>query len=404
LGFEQYGVWLVLSTVLTMAQLGNLGLTQAVTKFMAAAHAKRDEGEVRAYFSSAVAVLAVLGLLVAALLTMLAAPIASAFALDPQNTRLFVRNAPYVSLLSGYVIIVQAALGGLAGVGRTDHVNYAQFGGRVIAVLASALGLWRGHGVGALVGGYALSNLFIHVTSSYLLRREVQGATLSLSGVSIKHIADLLRFGGGVFGGSLLNLLFQPVNRLVLARYSGVDQLPILEIGYAGSMQVRSIFETGLRAVMPEVSGIGAGEAAGRRLGHLMRRCGVFVYGVALPTYVGLAVIAAPVLRAWLRLRFTETQVPVFRVMLAASFLSLVGVPAYYLALGMGRVRTTAVASGVQFTVSLAMSLLVVALTGGIGPTAISVSVCVGFGCSTALLLRAQRDLVGAQRLGFLVT
>jgi O-antigen/teichoic acid export membrane protein len=90
--------------------------------------------------------------------------------------------------------------------------------------------------------------------------------------------------------------------------------------------------------------------------------------------------------------------------MLAASFLSLVGVPAYYLALGMGRVRTTAVASGVQFTVSLAMSLLVVALTGGIGPTAISVSVCVGFGCSTALLLRAQRDLVGAQRLGFLVT
>ena len=398
LGFEKYGVWLVLSTVLTMAQLGNLGLTQAVTKYMAEAHARRDSAEVSAYFSSAVAFLIGLGILVAILLTALAESIAGAFALDADNTSLFVKYAPYVSLLSGYVVVVQATLGGLAGVGRTDHVNYAQFGGRVVALLASVWGLWRGYGVGALVFGYSLSNVFIHGASSYLLGRELGGSGLRLSGVSGKHVTDLLRFGGGVFGGSLLNLVFQPVNRLILARYSGVEQLPILEIGYAGSMQIRSIFETGLRAVMPEVSRIGTGDNSHERLAHLMRRCTRFVYGLALPAYAGLALMAAPVLQLWLRARFVETQVTVFRVMLLASFLSLLGVPAYYLALGLGRVRATVVASGAQFAVSLAISLMTVIATGSIGPTAISMSVSAGFGCSTALLLRAQRNLISPKK------
>jgi len=37
LGYEKYGVWLVLATVLSFAQLGNLGIGQAVMKLVAAA-------------------------------------------------------------------------------------------------------------------------------------------------------------------------------------------------------------------------------------------------------------------------------------------------------------------------------------------------------------------------------
>jgi O-antigen/teichoic acid export membrane protein len=380
-----------------MAQLGNLGLTQAVTKFMAEAGARKDGDEVSAYFSSAVAVLALLGGVAAIVLTVFADPIASAFALEGANRALFVHNAPYVSLLSGYVILVQATLGGLAGVGRIDQVNYVQFIGRVIALLSPLWGLARGHGVASLVAGYALSNVFIHLASARLLRRELGGSVFRYSRVGRRHVRDLLRFGGAVFSGSLLNLLFQPANRLLLARYAGVEQLPILEIGYAGSMQIRSVFETGLRAVMPEVSRIGTGSDTSEHLALLMRRCAKFVYWLALPSYAGLALLAAPLLQAWLRGRFVDLQVPVFRTMLAASFVSLMGVPAYYLALGMGRVRATVVASGVQFAASVATSLLIVLATGGIGPTAMSVSVFVGFSCSTALLLRAQRDIVGKQ-------
>jgi O-antigen/teichoic acid export membrane protein len=35
LGYEKYGIWLVLATVLTFAQLGNLGISPAVMKLVA---------------------------------------------------------------------------------------------------------------------------------------------------------------------------------------------------------------------------------------------------------------------------------------------------------------------------------------------------------------------------------
>jgi O-antigen/teichoic acid export membrane protein len=42
LGLEQYGLWLVLSTIIAIAQLGNLGLAPAVSKLVAQEVAKLD--------------------------------------------------------------------------------------------------------------------------------------------------------------------------------------------------------------------------------------------------------------------------------------------------------------------------------------------------------------------------
>ena len=52
LGYEQYGVWLALSTILTFAQLGNFGVSPAVTKLVAEAHGARDLPGVRRYVTN----------------------------------------------------------------------------------------------------------------------------------------------------------------------------------------------------------------------------------------------------------------------------------------------------------------------------------------------------------------
>lgn len=38
LGYERYGVWLILATVLTFAKLGNLGINSAIMKLVAEEH------------------------------------------------------------------------------------------------------------------------------------------------------------------------------------------------------------------------------------------------------------------------------------------------------------------------------------------------------------------------------
>lgn len=52
--------------------------------------------------------------------------------------------------------------------------------------------------------------------------------------------------------GSLTGMLFSPFNKLMLSRYTGVSAIPIYEIAFTGSMQIRALFEAGLRALMPE--------------------------------------------------------------------------------------------------------------------------------------------------------
>ncbi len=51
LGYEQYGLWLVLSTILVMAQLGNLGISPALLKLVAEDFAVGDIDGVYKYIS-----------------------------------------------------------------------------------------------------------------------------------------------------------------------------------------------------------------------------------------------------------------------------------------------------------------------------------------------------------------
>ncbi len=53
-------------------------------------------------------------------------------------------------------------------------------------------------------------------------------------------------------------MLLSPFNKLMLSRYAGVDSIPVYEIAYTGSMRVRGLAEVGIRALMPEVSRLGA--------------------------------------------------------------------------------------------------------------------------------------------------
>ncbi|MBC7121495.1 MAG: hypothetical protein H5T33_08040, partial [Candidatus Methanosuratus sp.] len=79
LGYEQYGVWLVLATVLTFSQLGNLGINQAVTKLVAEEYGRGDTLAIQQYVTTALAILGLSGIVVLSGLLVLRGPIVAAF-------------------------------------------------------------------------------------------------------------------------------------------------------------------------------------------------------------------------------------------------------------------------------------------------------------------------------------
>jgi len=341
LDYEIYGLWLVLATVLSFAQLGNLGIDQAIMKLVAEEHGRGDIEGIQRYVTTALALLCLSGTVALILILALKNPIIAAFNLSDENAKVVAWLLPYIGILSIYVFIVQALNATLSGLGRMDLANYTQSIGRIVAVGVAATLLYSGRGIESLLIGNALSYLCVHIMSLSCIRRTAHIRFLQIGNLDAQRGKRLLCFGGGVFGGSLISMLFSPFNKLMLSRYAGVSTIPIYEIAYTGSMQVRGLIEAGLRALMPEVSrlnGITTQEARDRII-QIYRRAMRLIFVTGIPIYGVLFILSPLLLRFWLGDRFVETLPNAFRIMLISSFVSLFGALVYYVIMGFGRIR-----------------------------------------------------------------
>jgi len=341
LGYEKYGVWLVLSVVLSFAQLGNLGIGQAVTKLVAEEYGRGDTEGIQRYVTTALALLCLSGTVALVVILVLRNQIIAAFKLSDENARMVLWLLPYIGILSIYIFVVQVLNATLSGLGRMDLANYTQSFGRIVAVTVASVLLYSGRGIESLLIGNTLSYVFVHVVSLICIWRIAHIRLLRIKNLDTQRYKRLLRFGSTVFGGSLISMLYSPFNKLMLSRYAGVSTIPIFEIAFKGSMQVRNLIAAALRALMPEISRISGNTSryAKDRISQINRRAMNLIFLFGIPMYGILAIFSPLLLRAWLGDGFVETMPGVFRIMLIGTFLSLLGVPAYQILMGIGRVR-----------------------------------------------------------------
>jgi O-antigen/teichoic acid export membrane protein len=364
-----------------------------VTKLVAEVHGKGDHRAIERCVSTALVLLAavaVLAILIAAGSRRL---IAAAFGLQGAPLATAVSLIPYAAGLSVYSMMVQVQLGVLTGLGRLDQANLAQVTGRVVAVLVAGVLLWRGRGVDSLLVADLLATGTVQALSTRWVRQTGIAGRFRLDAVDRPMARRLLGFGSGILGAQLFDLLWQPLNRLLLSRHAGVAALTHLQIGYAGAMQVRALFESGFRALVPEVSRAqGMGEQLAVERGKLIvRRAMLPICVVAAPVF-GLLALGAPwLLRVWLGGRFAPPQVDILRLMLGVAFISLLAVPSYYVLLGLGNVRIIVAAHAVQGAANSIMVSLFVLVTGSLDLVQVGLGFGAGAAAASALLWCSQK-------------
>ena len=341
LGYERYGVWLILATVLTFTQLSDLGISSAVIKLVAEEHGRGNTKGIQSYVTTSLGILLVTGSLALTLILLFQNQIISAFKLSGQNAVITSQLLPYIAFLSVCVMLVQVLNAAISGLGRMDLANYIVSGGRVVTMGTSLILLWLGNDIESLLIGNTLSCIFIGGASIFCIRKMVDIRLLRLGNLNKKYYNRLLRFGGGVFGGSLISMLGRPFHRLMLARYGSLLLIPIYDITFNASFQIRNIIETGFRALTPEVSKVYIGNVAEAksRIIRINRLALKLIFMVALPLYALLLYFSEPLMRIWLGSNFVQSIPTPFRIFLAATFVNMFIVPAYHILLGIGRVR-----------------------------------------------------------------
>lgn len=388
LGYEKYGLWLILAVVLGFARLGLLGVRSAVIKLVSEEYALENIEGIQSYVMMALAIVTCMGAFALSVILVFRAQIIVAFKLSGENAELVSWLLPYIGLFSIYVLIVQVLNASLSGLGRMDLRSYIDVAGRITAISMSVFLLYLGFGVKGLLIGNAFSYVVIHVTSLFFIRRKAQMHLFRASNWDRQRFKRLLSFGGGIFGSSLIGLMLNPFNKLMLSRFAGVAAIPVYTICFAGTMYLRSVVEAGLLAIMPEISRIGANMTiqAKTRISAINKRLIKLILIYVIPMYLAIFVFAEILLRIWLRDKYVE-QLPVyFRVMLIASFVGLLGAPAYYTHMGQGRVRCCFGSHAVLSVINIAVVLLYVIISPSIVESRVYYAVLLGCFGSTIFL------------------
>lgn len=339
LGYERYGVWLILSTIMSIAQLSNLGLAPAVVKLVAEEYGRRNTQGIQSTLASATAILIISGCIALIVLIFFKIQIVNLFKLTDENARISLSLVPYMGLLTLYVFIVQASAATLAGLGRMDLATYSDAGGRILISVLSIILLYVGLDIKSMLIASALSYAIIHGVNVYLIHQLGDFSFYQRKNYELQYVTKLLKISSGMFGSSVINILVGPFNKIIISRFIGVSSVPIYEITYNSSMYIRSLVESGIKAISPEVSRVSAVLSidAIKRIKQLNKQSLKTILIIAVPLWVILMVFAAPLLSMWLQSKYIEILPVVFRAMLIGVFMNLLGVPAFYILLGLGK-------------------------------------------------------------------
>lgn len=334
LGLSQYGFWVALSSLISCYRIGDFGVGAAVGKFVAEARGEGDSKKVAAFSQLGLCLLFVFGGIVFLLLLSFSDFFLSWLSLSSSELFLAKKLFASVALLGWSSIVLDGFFAIVTGLGRISVCHRVQVIQKMTLGICSCLGLYLGWGLYSFVMGMGCAQL---VSYGQLLPK-VFPVVWKRSMWSTKLLRSLYTIGTPLFAGSVLIACLQPFHRIMLSRYASLDAVGVFDLAFRAAMQFRGVIEMGLRALMPEVSHLYA-QGKTEEIKSVIYRSYRLIATWGVPCYLLGWLFSKPLISFWLQKSFGEYVYPAFVVMLLASLISLLGVPLYYMAMGMGESR-----------------------------------------------------------------
>ncbi|WP_225026148.1 lipopolysaccharide biosynthesis protein [Xinfangfangia pollutisoli] len=372
LGVAMLGVWSLVLATTAFGRLADVGIAGGLARFVALSLAEEDATQAVLYMRTAfVAVAGIMGVI--ALLFWAPLSWSLAFALEGSDLALARDLLPW-ALLSFWALNLKAVLDAcLLGVHRADLKSLSNMAGMVLQIGASL----------ALVGPYGLTGLAWAQAGQF-------GFALILSVIQLYSVAPLrgmgpvqgwfvprlfrqmLGFGVKLQVGTIANLMFEPLTKIVLGHVGGTTMLGIYEMAYRMVYQVRGIAIMALRAVIPTFVTLLHKDPEALRL-FFLKTCRVS----ALASFglMGGTVLASPLI-SWLWLGHVDLTFIQLTGILAVSWaVSVLAAPALYLGIAEGHVTANMIG---QISAGIIAPSLAYAMGLGFGGMAGVVGVLAG--------------------------
>jgi O-antigen/teichoic acid export membrane protein len=252
LGPEDYGIWMLVNSILFTLSIFNFGIADAVIKHLPGYYVNKDANGTQSVLSSAFlfscilfSIVVISGWLVSAYLSVF-----NPFDFNPSRVQVISLVVNVASITFGLKLIEQVFLAAFKGVLRYDLASKISVGVKSGTVLVNVLLALLGYSLLYLF----YSALFISVVGLFveffLIKKIFPGFKLSRG----HSMWKLLNFGVWTWIQSSLALVALQVDKFIVTKYFGLEILSYYSIGYMISSQLHVLFVALSGWIFPEVA------------------------------------------------------------------------------------------------------------------------------------------------------
>jgi len=336
LGVGGFGVWAIVRVFISYASLGDLGLNNTLTRFIADRHAKRDSRGIETLLQSGLllytTIAAVLFISVFVLQNVIVETFFSTADVSRGELQFVLLGSLSVFLMNLIFSVFSAAL---TGIQRLDITNGVA---AVAAVVNGALmyyALVSGAGLRGLVYASAVTtaiSIVLQGVAFFLLlgRRNIFPLRIDLA-----TIRDVFRYSKHIFIGAVANSIHLHFDKLLLSSYLNLSVVSSYEIASRVIQQVRQIPILLLNPILPAAAEL-EGRQEHEKVLQLYHRSMKYILALMLPLFGLVCVFASPLIHAWLGAG-NDLAIATLQILVVANFLNLLTGPGYFLSLGIGK-------------------------------------------------------------------
>jgi O-antigen/teichoic acid export membrane protein len=344
LGPAGFGIWALGGVMNAYAQLADFGISRALVKYIAEYDARKDSVKLNEVVNTGLILYVGLALGGGAILL----PFRSVFIgplfripTELQQEAWFVFTG--LILIAMWTLVFSVFESLLNGLQRLDLTNTLATTMQIFSAVGVFIALESGFGLRGLVVKNAVIAGLTSVVYLYMMRRVLPGLHLDWRLFQPARARELLRFGSNIQIVNVVVLLLEPLNKILLSRFLSLNAVAYYEIGTNVVRQVVNLFHALIFAIYPTASGIHATQGH-RAVAQMYVRSTRYMAILALPVFSLLILLAEPFIRAWIGPGYQPAAVTV-QLLAMARFFSILGMPAYFIAQGIGQPRLSTLSS-----------------------------------------------------------
>lgn len=340
LGNAQYGLWILVSSVVAYGALAEFGIAAAVTKYVSEYSTLGQHHKCRRIIASALCLYSLIGLGIIVLFAALSAAVPALFHLEQNQHEVATRLTVLMGIGLGLSIPFSASTAVLQGLHRFDITALLSMARNLIFAAGVVISLPGGGNALSLAVSYILALVIVQVPAVWWIYRLTPEYRFGSFNASAKNMKKLLAFSWPLFMVNVGGFLQSKSDEIVIGARLPVGLITPYSITLMLSRIPQIVAEQFISFILPIASELGAKDQNDklRQLFIVSTRMSLAVF---LAIGAVIAILAESVIGVWVGESYSKYSVLVW-ILGAALAIDIVQWPAAMILQGLTRHRVFA--------------------------------------------------------------